>query len=398
MKRSGKRREKPASPHPLNYEDILNGFAQEEKKAPKSTGASRTDLDGLALAELLGDEANDITGIGAASGHFDAIGVSDYSELARQFEKLDLSHYSEEKKETTEDVAIGSAITGEEEKIADDLTELPMEVKPDDEDLSPEDSAGYAALLDLLDTETSQETPSSSVLEKADSETVPEEEPVESDLLDWNLLPEPEPEQNEEPSNPPVETEILPIVTLSENPEKYVEPSILPIKTEVLSIVNLAENMDTASAIPVIEDNAEPLSMSPSATESDGLDLSDLFSDEASTYGADFSGTAVLPKVEPNAAPPLETAQTGVDFLGLTGVSPQENRAPGKPAGQMEVLFEGVEMSFEDQTDDVTLAELLLAQGKKKEAAELFQQISRNKGTTFWVAKRLRALSASMEK
>lgn len=78
--------------------------------------------------------------------------------------------------------------------------------------------------------------------------------------------------------------------------------------------------------------------------------------------------------------------------------SPRSNRAPGKPAGQMEVLFEGVEMSFEDQTDDVTLAELLLAQGKKKEAAELFQQISRNKGTTFWVAKRLRALSASMEK
>ena len=52
-------------------------------------------------------------------------------------------------------------------------------------------------------------------------------------------------------------------------------------------------------------------------------------------------------------------------------------------------MFEGIEMDAEEQISIVTRAELLLAQGKEKEAAELFAGISDKKGVTPWISKRL---------
>ena len=46
-------------------------------------------------------------------------------------------------------------------------------------------------------------------------------------------------------------------------------------------------------------------------------------------------------------------------------------------------------MDFDDQIAKITLAELLLAQGKKQESEKLFSEVSSRKGMTHWVAKRL---------
>ena len=51
-------------------------------------------------------------------------------------------------------------------------------------------------------------------------------------------------------------------------------------------------------------------------------------------------------------------------------------------------------MDFDEQVKNVTLAEVLLAQGKKEEAAELFNSVASQKGVTYWVEKRIRALKA----
>jgi len=85
------------------------------------------------------------------------------------------------------------------------------------------------------------------------------------------------------------------------------------------------------------------------------------------------------------------------DFLGLSGIpsKPEKSVKQPSPSTRTDVLFDGVMMDFDDQIDLVTHAELLLAQGKRKEAAEIYHQLSENKGVTHWVSKRLRQLSVA---
>ena len=54
-----------------------------------------------------------------------------------------------------------------------------------------------------------------------------------------------------------------------------------------------------------------------------------------------------------------------------------------------EVMLEGIKMDIPEQISSVTKAELLLAQGKEKEAADLLKHIADSKGVTPWVSKRL---------
>ncbi|MFC1692283.1 hypothetical protein ACFL1R_02120 [Candidatus Latescibacterota bacterium] len=80
------------------------------------------------------------------------------------------------------------------------------------------------------------------------------------------------------------------------------------------------------------------------------------------------------------------------DFLGLSGVT--TGSASDQGGAPTEILLEGVEMDFDEQVSQVTLAEILLAQSKQNEALEIFTYISEHKGTTPWVTKRLAELAA----
>ncbi len=81
------------------------------------------------------------------------------------------------------------------------------------------------------------------------------------------------------------------------------------------------------------------------------------------------------------------------DFLGLGGITAETGSSEKLQGIVAEVLFEGIEMNFDEQVNNITLAELLLAQGKKQEATELYRYVSEHKGTTHWVAKRLALLN-----
>jgi len=73
------------------------------------------------------------------------------------------------------------------------------------------------------------------------------------------------------------------------------------------------------------------------------------------------------------------------DFLGIGQITTDKTGG----AAAAEVLFEGIEMDYDEQISAVTLAEVLLAQGKNDEAEELFKKVQAQKGITTWVAKRL---------
>jgi hypothetical protein len=96
--------------------------------------------------------------------------------------------------------------------------------------------------------------------------------------------------------------------------------------------------------------------------------------------------------VIPSHQEPPEQEET--DFLGLSGI-PSKLEKSGKQFSRTDVLFDGVAMDFDEQINSVTLAELLLAQGKHKEAAEIFLKLTNQKGVTHWVTKRVRLLSTS---
>jgi len=110
----------------------------------------------------------------------------------------------------------------------------------------------------------------------------------------------------------------------------------------------------------------------------------DLFADEEDV---EEETSSVAP------APSVETSDDdGDDFLGLGGLSDGGSESFDRFVGTTEVLFEGVEMDFDEQIGKVTLAEVLLAQGKTDEAESLFREVESAKGVTSWVAQRLNSM------
>jgi len=75
------------------------------------------------------------------------------------------------------------------------------------------------------------------------------------------------------------------------------------------------------------------------------------------------------------------------DFGPLAGI------ADVKVNALNEVLMPGIDMDAKEQVEAVTRAEVFLAQGKKKEAADIYASVSKKKGATPFVLKRLKELA-----
>lgn len=153
----------------------------------------------------------------------------------------------------------------------------------------------------------------------------------------------------------------------------------------------------TGSDGVTLEGSLEDIELEDYASESDGGGGESSFSAMAE---ADDDGIIDLDldfgdDDEPVTSDPIpearedEEASTS-DFLGLSSLSLFSSGA----SAESEVMFNGVEMDFEDQVRSVTRAEILLAVGKKDDAVTLFREISGKKGETNWVAKRLRMLAS----
>jgi hypothetical protein len=76
-------------------------------------------------------------------------------------------------------------------------------------------------------------------------------------------------------------------------------------------------------------------------------------------------------------------AKSDDSFLGVADV--REAKLP-------EIMLEGIEMNAADQMNSVTRAELLMAQGRRDLARDIYERIARERGVSPFVAKRLQQL------
>jgi hypothetical protein len=395
----------------LNYEELLNGFASEDEKKNDTT-VTRGDLDGLALAELLSEEEQQV--VNNASGSFDTIAAEDYSSLARQFDDLDLSALAEEAGENI--IPETEAPDQEAIETVDISTRDSYGTGPD----TGEESEDYSAFLE--DLEKTSETAA-----------LPAEEQDDTNLFDLNLpdetvleavdAGEPDLMNLPELDDSVPATDNIMIVEPEAAPEKESVPTgdseVQEPPWKVLDIVNLADDSGYSeeashvlAASPETEKEIEPVpepeslpytqlipegAIEEAVDEEEGVfSLNDLF--EKTDSSAEQVKTPLQSQKSAVESKPAEQPDNAeVDFLGISSVVPG-GKASKRIDASMEVLFDGVEMSFSEQIDLVTLGELLLAQGKKNEAVECFRKVAKKKGTTNWVAKRLRLLAPNIEK
>lgn len=153
--------------------------------------------------------------------------------------------------------------------------------------------------------------------------------------------------------------------------------------------LNILEDDDTGEISFVdIEKPEEESSDVEASEDSVFMDLDLDFDDEEEDF---------VPEEEPAVS--VASPVTGEDdFLGLSGISGEGGGSSGGVGSATEVLFEGVEMNFDEQIALVTHAEILLAQKKNEEATELLKRVVDEKGETHWVAKRLRTFGAQVQK
>ncbi len=465
----GKKKKKEKVDESPGYEDLLDGFAFEQK-----ADEPRTDLDGLALAELLGDEGGAATP-DESENVPDSEGIEDYSDLARQFETLDLNALDTV---TAEEPDIRIAEESPSELEAAEGISFDGSLKLGEDELA--DGSEYASLLDSIGAETKdsraaepeefslddlhlEEMPESveAVPVTEDTETfdfagfslddfkspnetafAPEEEqPVSESVLPDDL-------KFEKTAEKAPDLEDLNLVEISESAAglEDLKWNVMPEESADVA-VDAAESedmVDVAGGITTLVDveteAGEELPEEAAGVSDAGYAaaLSDMFGDGKSTVADDEPGIfdtgtrddssgealfetdraeeelsissllggaaeeeAVTGKTAELKASEEPAPEPELDFLGLSsiGAAPAEKKEEKKKArAKTEALYEGVEMDFDEQIADVTLAELLLAQGKKKEATDLFVGLSKKKGVTSWVAKRLRALASAQDK
>jgi hypothetical protein len=447
----GKKKKKNTEEETPGYEDLLDGFAFEEKK-----GEENPDLDGLALSQLLGEDGElRMPGEKTKSGMFDSIAADEYADFAKQFEEIDLTALT---------------IEGGEGKKTPSEEEAAVETEPSEkaeENPSLADSSEYASILSQMDggsdAESAGEASGEFGLEDLRLEEMPEildsEGEGRAELLSAldtaSELPSLVEEDSAVEAVDQLHDEALPPIgdTPSLSGEEATADSsqdsdaasilsrafpeqeqgmaadssmdeemaamyagILSADEETASAENsadsdevsmIAEGLSVEEEPPadtVSEEDAmyasalEDMLKEPGDAESSGEPPEMLPDDKGGAAADEVSVESLFEKEEPpsvEAAAEPPAAEEEHDFLGLGGLGGNIPKTASKKKSGSDVLFEGVEMDFEEQIAQVTLAELLLAQGKKKEAADLFLEVSKRKGVTHWVAKRLRLLTSN---
>ena len=326
-------------------EGLLGDFSDLLGDDFESSGELKIDHDGMALSEILGDDVSHDDRKERPLEPETVDETEDYASFLKDFDVLGSEETLEPGKvtESADEEVIESAaeeVASSDEDSVDidlDFSSLTLE---EGEDVAGSDVAiveseagadeGYAAILGELD---------------GDSKSSDAEEPVEGDVLTLD---------DEEPG----------------------ELSFAGLDTADESV----SDQDETTVESVADDMGEP--------EGEvNLDLG-LGDTDVEAPEADEEPAIIIPSSE---------EEEEEDFLGLTDSGGKEQEKPDfldvDTGVSADVLFEGVEMDFDEQALMVTRAELLLAQKKKDEAARLFKEVAEKKGKTFWVEKRLQQLS-----
>ncbi|MCE5250827.1 hypothetical protein LLG96_11465 [bacterium] len=410
------------------YEGLLNEFANiftdEEKESP---GQSK-DHDGLALSELLGEDLTiDTLTQGISVSEDDQGG---YEEITKEFEDNGLGDFSESSPLSeipVEEDEMRADEEAVEETVSDDNIEItgnPMEEL--DSIFGEQNGDGYKESAGESDFSVVSEEMAVDLNMKDSEESDDELASLFSALTSEDKQEVAEDSGSEFASVKELET-VGNIGTSGESGGDY--SSLLSefddekdvqaadeSTDDYASIIDDLENgksdeapEDTGEeegAVPVegdtgefnfvgIDDDKEPEATAQEETAREDTDFMDI------DLGLD-EDTEETPVTEENPAVTVPSPEKEEDdFLGLSSVGTTKESGAGAPGGgsvSAEVLFDGIEMDFDDQIALVTRAELLLAQKKNQEAAELLKQVSQQKGVTHWVAKRLRLLNPQSEK
>jgi hypothetical protein len=345
----------------FDYEKLLNDLSGEKPSQDEVTSDYNLDLDEVALSEILGDEVGEES---TESGVYEVKINEEVSEATRSFDEVDLSDITEEVQEETSEKE--SVPPPEEENIA--IKKLRgQEIVLDDG--SGDGGVGYASFLgEMMGSEASdkiEEIPEagSKVFHEVIDETLDfsttmgvisgegtDEQPGEEILT----------EENSE--------------TVTQEYKAYTEPEE----------VSGGDEYSVAAEETLLSESGQ--------TGGDTVETP-AYTEEEEQFS--FSGDMTGEQVADVSVTGGEEEKEEDDFLGLGGLKPKVEKRQEEE--QVEVLFPGIEMDFNKQIDIVTRAEILLAQGKKKEAAELFAQILAGKGVTSWVGKRLNQLGLKTE-
>lgn len=315
---------------------LLNDFANILGDDDERSENQKIDHDGMALSEILGE---DVSQDAREKQQFEPEIVDedeDYASFLKDFGEL-------ESKETSETEPVGESGDSEAYAVEEKPQEAGDEAPDSEEDISESNvviveseadlDAGYASILEELGNDT--ESPETGKLVDEDVLTLGDEESGELSFVGLDTADESVSDQDE--------TAMEAVADIMEEPEGESDSMNLDFGLEDTDVEAPDADKEPAIIIPTAE----------TEEEEDFLGLSD-------------SGGK---------------KQDKADFLDVDS------------GALTDVLFEGVEMDFDEQATMVTRAELLLAQKKKDEAAKLYKEVAEKKGTTFWVEKRLRQLS-----
>lgn len=410
----------------FDYEDLINNFSIEDESETEDSAQAMKNLDSIALSELLGDEVEDKSDSDGSSGNRFKVEEEEFAEIFNELDETARGSIFEDESEVdTTEQSEGKP----EKKVSDfsfDETGIFLDERIDTEE------GDYASILNQIegsgDTETGEESPSddlTSTVEEPDSIELPDTEkeeitggivPVEDEYIQADvtagesettaefLMPE-----NEEPRAEDAEdTEITGEFAVQAGEDLqtgygYGEGNITDELAVQVDDETLASSETGNLYEEVLEgygsDDIKITGESSIAGEESQVEVVE----EPEFAESDFSGGDLFGGDETEEEKPHESTVSAVeeskeedDFLGLgslTGGGASSGAAESRFGGTTEVLFEGVEMDFDDQISSVTLAEVLIAQGKKQEATELYMKVASQKGTTHWVSERLNQLN-----
>ena len=351
-----------------DYEKMLDGF---------SGGDKGEGDDGIALSDLLGEsDSLELGGEGEVSTESDELKELDLDAIS----DLEFDDITSEELDATgeaEDESVSKTVS---DKFEIDLKEIEQE-----------SSGDYSSVLsemegdEISETETERnevdtaEADTEEIPEDTSSEAITKEIPEFSEDTEVSYASLTE-DESDESSSAEIAEEAEEVS--SEEFAAEVEGGDKGSDKDVFE--KLADTEYSIEDEEIVSDIDEEFSI-PEEAESEEEAVASDFSSEEETF--------VISGVEKE-----ETGELEEDFLKLDEEAPSDGGILAGIAGvkqvpAIEVLLEGIEMDAEEQISAVTHAELLLAQGKEKEATELFTQVLENKGVTPWVSKRLGPLN-----
>ncbi len=317
-------------------DELLSDFANIMGDNNESSKNQQIDHNGMALSEILGEDVSQNTREKQQLEPEIVDENEDYASFLKDFEELG-------SKDTSESAPVGES--GDSEAYA--VEEKPQEIGDEAPDL--EGDVSESSMV-IVESEAGLNADYSSILEELGKD---KESPETGELVDEDVL------------------------TLDDEESGKLSFGGLDTADESVSY------QDETAMEAVADIMEEPEGESDSMKLNFGLEDTDVEAPDA-----DKEPAIIIPTAE---------TEDERDFLGLSnsGVEKQDKAdfLDVDSGALSDVLFDGVEMDFDEQATMVTRAELLLAQKKKDEAANLYKEVAEKKGTTFWVEKRLRQLS-----